>query len=87
MERKPCEAAILKIDGDNVAAYRDEQGGLHAVSAVCTHMGCLGGWNDTDRTWDCPCHGSRFELDGEVIHGPATAGLERKVVADRPLPV
>lgn len=74
----PGEAAILKIDGDNVAGYRDEEGRLHAVSAVCTHMGCIVGWNETDRTWDCPCHGSRFTLAGEVIHGPAVAPLERK---------
>ena len=78
-ELKPGEAAILKVDGDNVAAFRDEQGALHAVSAVCTHMGCLVGWNDTDRTWDCPCHGSRFGLGGEVIHGPATQPLGSKI--------
>lgn len=71
----PGEAAILKVDGDNVAAFRDEEGKVHAVSAVCTHMGCLVGWNETDRTWDCPCHGSRFSLSGEVIHGPATRPL------------
>jgi Rieske Fe-S protein len=75
----PGDAAILKIDGDNVAAYRDEAGTLHAVSAVCTHMGCIVGWNRTDRTWDCPCHGSRFALDGEVIHGPATQPLGAKI--------
>ena len=69
------EAAILKLDGKNVAAFRDEAGALHAVSAVCTHMGCLVGWNETDRTWDCPCHGSRFALDGGVIHGPAVKPL------------
>jgi glycine/D-amino acid oxidase-like deaminating enzyme/nitrite reductase/ring-hydroxylating ferredoxin subunit len=73
---KPGEAALLKIDGHNVAGYRDEAGALHAVSAVCPHMGCLVGWNETDRSWDCPCHGSRFELTGEVIHGPAVKGLE-----------
>ena len=56
---------MLKIDGHNVAGYRDEEGAVHACSAVCTHMGCLVGWNETDRTWDCPCHGSRFALDGE----------------------
>jgi Rieske Fe-S protein len=72
------EAAILKIEGENVAAYRDEAGQLHAVSAVCTHMGCLVGWNENDRSWDCPCHGSRFELDGEVIHGPAVKPLAAK---------
>lgn len=66
------DAAIMKIDGKNIAAFRDERGQLHALSAVCTHMGCLLGWNEVDRSWDCPCHGSRFELNGEVIHGPAT---------------
>ena len=71
----PGEAAILKVNGHNVAAFRDESGALHAVSAVCTHMGCLVGWNETDRSWDCPCHGSRFALDGEVLHGPAVKPL------------
>jgi Rieske Fe-S protein len=71
----PGDAAILKIGGDNIAAYRDEDGTVHAVSAVCSHMGCIVGWNETDRTWDCPCHGSRFELDGTVLHGPATRPL------------
>ena len=70
------EAAILKIDGHNVAGYRDESGKLHAVSAACTHMGCIVGFNENDRTWDCPCHGSRFALDGEVIHGPAVKALK-----------
>ena len=72
------EAAILKIEGETIAGYRDDDGRLHAVSAVCTHMGCLVGWNENDRSWDCPCHGSRFALDGEVIHGPAVLPLERK---------
>jgi glycine/D-amino acid oxidase-like deaminating enzyme/nitrite reductase/ring-hydroxylating ferredoxin subunit len=76
---KPGDAAIMKIDGDNIAAFKDDQGKVHAVSAVCTHMGCLVGWNATDRTWDCPCHGSRFELSGEVIHGPATQPLGSKI--------
>ncbi|HEX8640493.1 MAG TPA: FAD-dependent oxidoreductase [Allosphingosinicella sp.] len=74
-ELKPGEAAILKVDGHNVAGFRDENGQLHAVSAVCTHMGCIVGFNETDRTWDCPCHGSRFELNGAVIHGPAVKAL------------
>jgi glycine/D-amino acid oxidase-like deaminating enzyme/nitrite reductase/ring-hydroxylating ferredoxin subunit len=78
----PGEAAILKIDGENVAAFRDETGALHAVSAACTHMGCLVGWNETDRSWDCPCHGSRFELDGAVMHGPAVKALQPKEVAE-----
>jgi len=72
------EAAILNIGGDDIAAFRDQDGKVHAVSAVCTHMGCIVGWNPTDRSWDCPCHGSRFALSGEVIAGPAVTGLERK---------
>lgn len=67
----PGEAAILKVDGHNLAGFRDEGGMLHACSAVCPHMGCIVGWNETDRTWDCPCHGSRFRPTGEVIGGPA----------------
>jgi len=73
------DAAIMKIDGKNVAAFKDENGRVHAVSAVCSHMGCIVGWNETDRTWDCPCHGSRFELSGEVIHGPATKPLGSRI--------
>ena len=56
-ELGPGDAAIMKIDGENVAAFKDENGHVHAVSAVCSHMGCIVGWNETDRTWDCPCHG------------------------------
>ena len=77
---KPGEGGILKLDGRNVAAYRDEQGKVHAVSAACTHMGCLVGWNGNDRSWDCPCHGSRFALDGRVLHGPAVKPLEAVAV-------
>ncbi len=79
-ELAPGEAAVLKVDGENVAAFRDEQGQLHAVSAVCTHMGCIVGWNENDRTWDCPCHGSRYEVTGEVIHGPTYKPLEKKAI-------
>jgi glycine/D-amino acid oxidase-like deaminating enzyme/nitrite reductase/ring-hydroxylating ferredoxin subunit len=76
------EGKVLKIDGHNVAAWRDEEGLVHACSAVCTHMGCLVGWNETDRTWDCPCHGSRFAADGKVIHGPAVMPLEPVAVEE-----
>jgi glycine/D-amino acid oxidase-like deaminating enzyme/nitrite reductase/ring-hydroxylating ferredoxin subunit len=73
------DAAIMEIDGQRVAAFKDEKGLVHTASAVCSHMGCIVGWNETDRTWDCPCHGSRFELSGEVIHGPATRPLGSQI--------
>jgi Rieske Fe-S protein len=69
-------AAVAKLERESVAAYRDQDQVLHAISAVCTHMGCIVGWNEADRTWDCPCHGSRFDVDGKVLHGPATAPLK-----------
>jgi glycine/D-amino acid oxidase-like deaminating enzyme/nitrite reductase/ring-hydroxylating ferredoxin subunit len=67
---------VIRTDDGQVAVYREEDGGIHAVSAACTHMGCVVGWNEAERTWDCPCHGSRFAIDGEVIEGPATRPLE-----------
>lgn len=77
---KPGDAAILKAGEGKIAAYRDDSGRLHTVSAVCTHMGCVLGWNPAEKTWDCACHGSRFGHDGTVLHGPATVPLERKTV-------
>jgi nitrite reductase/ring-hydroxylating ferredoxin subunit len=71
----PGEGRIVSAGHRQVAVSRDEQGGLHAVSARCTHLGCIVSWNAAERTWDCPCHGSRFESGGEVIQGPATRRL------------
>ena len=70
-----CEGEVVDIGGRTAGLYRDDGGGLRAVSAVCTHMGCIVGWNPVDRTWDCPCHGSRFASDGQVLHGPAVEPL------------
>ena len=77
-ELGPGEADIARLDGEKVAAFRDEDGRLHAVSPICTHLGCQVNWNSGDRSWDCPCHGSRFSPDGEILHGPAVRPLERK---------
>ena len=77
-EISPGSARVISAEGDKVAAYRDDEGTLHAVSAVCTHLGCVVDWNAADRTWDCPCHGSRFDSDGHVIRGPAKRDLEGK---------
>lgn len=71
----PAEGGVISVDGKQVAVRRREDGGLSAVSAVCTHMGCIVDWNPVDRTWDCPCHGSRFDENGHVLSGPATEPL------------
>jgi glycine/D-amino acid oxidase-like deaminating enzyme/nitrite reductase/ring-hydroxylating ferredoxin subunit len=75
------EGAIFKLNGEKVAACRDEEGRLHLLSPVCTHLGCDVRWNRAEQTWDCPCHGSRFAPDGRVINGPATADLAPKQLA------
>jgi glycine/D-amino acid oxidase-like deaminating enzyme/nitrite reductase/ring-hydroxylating ferredoxin subunit len=71
------EGKILALGGRKVAAYRDGAGKLSLCSPVCTHLKCIVGWNDAEKTWDCPCHGSRFKPDGEVISGPAEEPLEK----------
>jgi Rieske Fe-S protein len=79
-ELAPGEGDIVTSCGHKVAGYRDEDGAMHAVSARCTHLGCLVAWNAAESTWDCPCHGSRFDVDGEILNGPATAPLEPREV-------
>ncbi|MFB1481237.1 FAD-dependent oxidoreductase [Corallococcus sp. RDP092CA] len=71
----PGEAKILEVDGRKVAVYREEDGTPHAVSPVCTHLGCHVHWNTAERTWDCPCHGGRFSPTGRVLNGPAVKDL------------
>ena len=70
--------AVVRIGGEQCAVYRDEEGAVHALSARCTHLGCIVHFNDVERAWECPCHGSRFGLDGAVIQGPANKPLQRK---------
>lgn len=72
---KPGEGRLVNRKGHTVAAYRDPSGALTLKSSVCTHMGCAVAWNTAERTWDCPCHGSRFKPTGEVISGPAETPL------------
>ena len=74
------KGAIVRIGLKKVAAYRDEKGKLHSCSAACTHVGCHLHWNSFERCWDCPCHGSQFDIDGQVLNGPAIAPLEPVLV-------
>jgi nitrite reductase/ring-hydroxylating ferredoxin subunit len=76
-EVKRGDGKVLKLDGKQVACSRDSKGKLTTVSAVCTHMGCLVHWNNAEKTWDCPCHGSRFATSGNVLAGPAETPLEK----------
>jgi len=74
---KPDEGKILKLKGKKVAAYRDADGNVSLCSPVCTYLKCIVAWNPAEKTWDCPCHGSRFKPTGEVIAGPAEEDLEK----------
>jgi glycine/D-amino acid oxidase-like deaminating enzyme/nitrite reductase/ring-hydroxylating ferredoxin subunit len=73
---KPGEGAVVRRGLKKIAAYRDETGTLHEMTAVCPHLKCIVHWNRTETTWDCPCHGSRFDALGKVLNGPAIADLE-----------
>jgi glycine/D-amino acid oxidase-like deaminating enzyme/nitrite reductase/ring-hydroxylating ferredoxin subunit len=79
------KGAVLRRGLTKVAVYRDDHGIAHECSAVCTHLGCIVAWNDTEKTWDCPCHGSRFDCHGHVLNGPATRDLaaERQPVESK----
>jgi glycine/D-amino acid oxidase-like deaminating enzyme/nitrite reductase/ring-hydroxylating ferredoxin subunit len=72
--------AVIRVRGEQRAVYRDEAGTLHALSARCTHLGCIVRFNDAEGAWECPCHGSRFDVDGSVIQGPANKPLQHKDV-------
>jgi Rieske Fe-S protein len=74
-EITPGTGAIVRSGLTKIAVYRDPAGNLHERSAVCTHLGCIVAWNATESSWDCPCHGSRFDPDGKVLNGPAIAPL------------
>ena len=75
-EIEPGEGGIVATGDHKVAVYRDEKGNATTLSAKCTHMGCTVKWNAAERTWDCPCHGSRFAPTGDVVNGPAERPLQ-----------
>jgi Rieske Fe-S protein len=72
---KPGNGAIVRDGASKLAVYRTDGGEIHAVSAVCTHLGCVVQWNRFEKSWDCPCHGSRFDRFGKTLNGPATRDL------------
>jgi glycine/D-amino acid oxidase-like deaminating enzyme/nitrite reductase/ring-hydroxylating ferredoxin subunit len=79
-EIAPGEGKVLESGGEKIAVFKDESGINYMLSAVCTHMKCVVSWNPVEKTWDCPCHGSRFSTDGNVIEGPAISDLPKKEI-------
>ena len=71
----PGEGALVRRGLVKLAVHRDASGVLHERPAICTHLGCIVQWNSTEKTWDCPCHGSRYDVDGQVLSGPAVQPL------------
>ena len=89
----PGDGAVIRSGARKIAAYRDQTAGLHLLSAVCTHMGCVVSWNPLERCWDCPCHGSLFDIDGRPLTGPAISPLAKiesqramRPISPRPAP-
>ncbi len=78
----PGEGKIVRVKGQRLAVYRDSSGALHALSPVCPHLGCHVHFNDAEKSWDCPCHGSRFGTAGDVLNGPSMRGLTRVSLTD-----
>jgi len=77
----PGEGQVLSLGGERLAVYRNANGQLGALSPVCTHLGCLVHWNTTEKSWDCPCHGSRFDPHGRVLNGPAVTALQARPIS------
>jgi len=76
----PGEGAVIRQGARKLAVYKDDASRLHVRSAICTHLGCVVAWNPAEKSWDCPCHSSRFDVDGEVLHGPANTPLAHAVL-------
>jgi nucleotide-binding universal stress UspA family protein/nitrite reductase/ring-hydroxylating ferredoxin subunit len=80
----PDRGGVVDVEGKKLAVYIDAAGNAYGLSPRCQHMGCSVQWNDAEKTWDCPCHGSRYKFDGQVIQGPATRDLDRVQLAQEP---
>ena len=77
VELAPGEGKVVKFEGHTIAMYKDENNQVHALNSACTHIKCTVRWNAAEKTWDCPCHGSRFTIDGELLTGPARKDLQQ----------
>ena len=76
------EGKIVKYKDEKLAIFKDENGAVHALSPICTHVGCEVKWNNAERSWDCPCHGTRYSYDGRVMTGPAVKNLAKVIVRE-----
>lgn len=76
----PGSGGIVDVEGKKIAAFKDEDGSVIALSPKCAHMGCTVDWNQVQRTWDCPCHGSRYTKEGDLLQGPAKTGLDKETL-------
>ena len=74
-EIAPDTGAIMRSGLKKLAVYKGADGAVHTCSATCPHLGCIVMWNGAERSWDCPCHGSRFDARGKVVNGPANSDL------------
>lgn len=79
----PGEGKIVKYEGHKIALYKDDDGKIYGISPTCNHMGCSINWNNAERSWDCPCHGSRFNMYGELLTGPAVKDQEQVIIQER----
>jgi glycine/D-amino acid oxidase-like deaminating enzyme/nitrite reductase/ring-hydroxylating ferredoxin subunit len=74
---RPDTGKVIEVDGKKIAAYRDANGEFHTLNPVCTHANCIVNWNQEEKSWDCPCHGARYDIDGKVLNGPADRDLQK----------
>ncbi len=81
-EIEPGKGSVIRRGLTKVAVYKDDSGAVHERSAICRHLGCVVGWNTLESTWDCPCHGSRYDAYGHVIQGPANSDLPEVDIAE-----
>lgn len=79
LDVKNGEGKIVEIQDEKVGVYKDDEGNLYKIKPICTHLGCELSWNNLEKTWDCPCHGSRFDYKGNQIYDPAIENLEIKL--------